>query len=368
MINAACRPNWQGPSQDRCSHHRCDATSSSRFGPLSCANELTAPDLLSRRNALASATILLATNVVALPAVAAQASTRLGSDDLERAASQAYASRNFSSTVDSLNELIRREPASARLYEMRAVTLVDGKNFARALVDFDECLRLMGSGPSLDRARILCGKGLAYEGLSDWVAALDQYAAALEEAKAVGAQPDPYILNSIGNCHASLGEWRAARESYLASAAGFQSARRENAQSGSLQQRLDGAVLAFSNAALMLAQLGDDAAATKEMQGIARRAAGSTDMRAALTAQYWSAGLEAEAEAEWEFACGRISTGCVKYQDKDWLYRIRRWPPVMVERLGAFLALKSAGELPGRCQKTENSRSLEAARISGFKE
>ena len=35
-------------------------------------------------------------------------------------------------------------------------------------------------------------------------------------------------------------------------------------------------------------------------------------------------GKEGAAEAEWNYACDRISVGCSKYQDKDWLSRIRR--------------------------------------------
>jgi hypothetical protein len=49
-----------------------------------------------------------------------------------------------------------------------------------------------------------------------------------------------------------------------------------------------GAVFAASNAAIMLAQLGDERGAVAEMQRIARRAPGSADMRAALAALYWS--------------------------------------------------------------------------------
>ena len=49
-----------------------------------------------------------------------------------------------------------------------------------------------------------------------------------------------------------------------------------------------GAVFAASNAAIMLAQLGDESGAVTEMQRIARRAPGSADMRAALAALYWS--------------------------------------------------------------------------------
>ena len=35
-------------------------------------------------------------------------------------------------------------------------------------------------------------------------------------------------------------------------------------------------------------------------------------------------GNEAAAEGEWNSACERISVGCAKYQDADWLRRIRR--------------------------------------------
>ncbi len=56
---------------------------------------------------------------------------------------------------------------------------------------------------------------------------------------------------------------------------------------GSNTARLDGAIFSASNAALMLAQLGDEEAALGEMKRIARRAPGSVDMRAALAALYW---------------------------------------------------------------------------------
>jgi len=49
-----------------------------------------------------------------------------------------------------------------------------------------------------------------------------------------------------------------------------------------------GAVVAASNAALALVQLGDEPAAIKEMQKASRRAPGSADLRAALAALYWS--------------------------------------------------------------------------------
>jgi Tfp pilus assembly protein PilF len=295
----------------------------------------------SRRRLLSTAitSVAAVTAASAFSSASASTSTEASSMYLERLAAEAYAKRDFAGAVEALNRLIAIYPTSPRLREMRAQAHVDGKNFSVAVKDFDECLRLIDNEDTLDRARVVSGRALAFEGLGDWVAALKDYDAALVLAEKLGADPDPYILNSRGNCHASLGEWKAARDDYLASANGFQSARRED-NVGRLQQRLDGAVFAFSNAALMLAQLGDDDGATKEMQSIARRAPGSADMRAALAAQLYNSGQYEEAENVWEFACSNITVGCSKYQDADWLRRIRRWPPVMVDRLQAFLKLR----------------------------
>jgi hypothetical protein len=35
-------------------------------------------------------------------------------------------------------------------------------------------------------------------------------------------------------------------------------------------------------------------------------------------------GRQQDAEAQWDTACTAITTGCAKYQDRDWLLRIRR--------------------------------------------
>jgi hypothetical protein len=118
-------------------------------------------------------------------------------------------------------------------------------------------------------------------------------------------------------------------------------------------------------------------------------------MRVALAALLWRRGQEAAAEEQWQFACDNItwagggaaraaraprgsfscsackpragtapagkrclraaslsvrvplppplpprSVGCRKYQDRDWLSRIRRWPPSMCAALADFLALQ----------------------------
>jgi len=263
-------------------------------------------------------------------------------EQLERAAVLAYSERDFESALKSINQLIDRDPKEPRWREMRATTLVDGKNFVDAISDFDECVELLGRGDSLDKARLLSGKGLALEGINLFEEAASTYLESIEMARRLGSPADPYVLNSLGNCRASMGEWKQARKDYLESAASFQNSRAKDGIAGRMQRRLDGSIYAFSNAALMLAQIGDDDGAIKEMQGIARRAPGSADIRIALCSMYWSKGLEAEAESEWNFACSNITSGCSKYQDIDWLVRVRRWPPVMVERLEAFLSLRSS--------------------------
>jgi hypothetical protein len=50
--------------------------------------------------------------------------------------------------------------------------LVDGKNFPAALNDFDAALRLTPASEGIDRARLLAGRGLAWEGIGDWVGAI----------------------------------------------------------------------------------------------------------------------------------------------------------------------------------------------------
>ena len=122
---------------------------------------------------------------------------------------------------------------------------MDAKDFRGALSDFDAALAQVPPGAAdVDRARLLAGgregrgpglgaetccccsgccnhvepretphspttpaagQGLALEGVGDWAAARDTYTSALQTAEAGGQLPDPYVLNSRGNCQASLG-------------------------------------------------------------------------------------------------------------------------------------------------------------------
>ncbi len=260
---------------------------------------------------------------------------------LEQVARSSYADRNFDQTVKALDELVRMSPESIQYLEMRADTFVDGKKFPEAIIDYERVLSLMPEDSLLDIARIMSGMALALEGLDRFDEAATKYEESLKLAGRAGAEEDPYILNSLGNCYSSLGKWKKAREFYLKSANGFQSARSDMGRPGGMQRRLDGSIFAFSNAALMSAQMGtNDDEVVKDMEYLARRAPGSADMRAALAAMYWAREEYDKAETEWEFACNSIKVGCAKYEDMNWLTRVRRWPPVMVARMKDFLALR----------------------------
>lgn len=139
----------------------------------------------------------------------------------------------------------------------------------------------------------------------------------------------------------SLGRWEEARECYLESADGFRISKGYLDPSGGSSKRLYGQVYAASNAALMLAQLGDDGGATREMEVMLRKGPGSVDIRAALAAQYYADGRTNRAEEMWDAACTKIAVGCRKYKDEEWLHVIRRWPPLMVERMQNFLQLRT---------------------------
>ncbi|GBG00639.1 hypothetical protein Rsub_13391 [Raphidocelis subcapitata] len=272
-------------------------------------------------------------------APAASSAAALDAAEVESAAYEAYASKDFARALQLLDSIAADEP---RFLEMRAQVLVDAKSFEKAISDYSDALRLAedADAPLTTRARLLAGRALALEGLARWREALGDYDSALRLAAAGGESPDPYVINSRGNCYNSLKEWEAARFDYLAAANIFQQSRGFRGPHGGTTARLDGAIFAASNAALMLAEMGDYDSAEGEMRRIARRAPGSADMRVALAALLWRRGQEAAAEEQWQFACDNITVGCRKYQDRDWLSRIRRWPPSMCAALSDFLALQ----------------------------
>lgn len=255
---------------------------------------------------------------------------------LEREAKAAYMRRDLDVAVQRLTTIIDLEPTEPVWLERRAQVLVDLKRFKEAIADYDAAEGMYSS--EYRSLGMLSNRALAYEGLADWKNAVKDYSEAIKYSEMIGAVP-PYVLNSRGNCYNSLGEYEKALDDYLRAATIFQSSR-----------NLSGAIYASSNAALMKAELGRIDEAIEDMERVARRAAGSVDMRAALSALYYSRGEQQRAEDAWNWSCTQINSGqlveggpvldgCELYRDYDWLLRIRRWPPSMVDKFRKFIEL-----------------------------
>eukprot|EP00798_Chlamydomonas_sp_ICE-L_P020749 gene20749-27569_t len=290
--------------------------------------------------------LLLPATAMAVPTVPLEG---FSVDELENAAFRSYGDRDFISTIDFLDEIQKREPDMARWWEMRAQVLVDFKDFNTAIDNFNRALSLTSAEEEpITYARLLSGRALAYEGVSKWQDALDDYSTALDMATKGGESLDPYVINSIGNCYNSLGKWSEAREQYQKSSELFQLAKGFKARNGNNSARLDGSVFAASNAALMLVQLGDNDGAIKEMERIARRAPGSADIKAALAALYYDrsdAGDRERSEGMWNFACENI------------VFFINLWPEGSRLKSGASRSIKDG--------RVAHNRHIEVKQLFG---
>ena len=258
-------------------------------------------------------------------------------EELEARARAAYRGKRLDEAKDLLTRIIGMEPEDGTWRERRAQVLVDLKQFEAAIEDFNAAENLYDS--DYKSLGLLSNRALAHEGLSDWNGALKDYTECITLSREIGGVP-PYVLNSRGNALCSLGRYDEALVDYDEAAKTFQ-----------VMHNLSGAIYARSNAALTLAELGREDDAIREMEAVARRAAGSIDMRAALAAMHWSRGEQDAAERDWNWACEKINSGvlteggpaldgCALYRDSDWLGRIRRWPPSMVTKMDDFIRLR----------------------------
>ena len=258
-------------------------------------------------------------------------------EELEARARAAYRGKRLDEAKDLLTRIIGMEPEDGTWRERRAQVLVDLKQFEAAIEDFNAAENLYDS--DYKSLGLLSNRALAHEGLSDWNGALEDYTECITLSREIGGVP-PYVLNSRGNALSSLGRYDEALVDYDEAAKTFQ-----------VMHNLSGAIYARSNAALTLAELGREDDEIREMEAVARRAAGSIDMRAALAAMHWSRGEQDAAERDWNWACEKINSGvlteggpaldgCALYRDSDWLGRIRRWPPSMVTKMDDFIRLR----------------------------
>ncbi len=132
---------------------------------------------------------------------------------------------------------------------------------------------------------------------------------------------NPYALYNLGSISLSKANWIQALEFFN---------RASLAKSDFL--------LALSNQALTLYQLGHLDQAELELRGIVQKYPMFADARAALSALLWHKGFLGEAKSNWAAAVGLDN----RYKRQDWLLKIRRWPPEPTKDLLAFLALENS--------------------------
>ena len=243
------------------------------------------------------------------------------------------ADKEFSKGIEKWIELNRPRDEIVSLLKARGNVRLDSKNFKDALKDCNDALALMtdgekedGTGRYPEYVDTFVQRGLIYEGLGSWEEALKDYNQAVKLwGGGLGDNVNPFVLVFRGNALGRLNRWEEAALNYNAASTLF-------LQQKDIARYSD----ARANEALALYQLGETESSVKAMNDVIRKNPGYTDMHVALAADSWDSGNYIKALSEWRFACNEISSGCEAYKDSDWLLRIRRWPPTLVQKLQKF--------------------------------
>ena len=158
-------------------------------------------------------------------------------------------------------------------------------------------------------------RGIAEEALKLWDAAENDYSWILQH------EPDnPYALYNLGNVQVAQKNWIEAKALF-----------------GKVFLEDSGFILARSSHAVSTYQLGKFDDAESELRLIIRKYPMFADARAALSALLWRKGFFGEAESHWAAASGLDN----RYSNQNWLLNVRRWPPLPIQDLLAFLDLES---------------------------
>ncbi len=158
-------------------------------------------------------------------------------------------------------------------------------------------------------------RGIAEEALKLWDAAENDYSWILQH------EPDnPYALYNLGNVQVAQKNWIEAKALF-----------------GKVFLADSGFILARSSHALSTYQLGKFDDAESELRLIIRKYPMFADARAALSALLWRKGFFGEAESHWAAASGLDN----RYGNQNWLLNVRRWPPLPIQDLLAFLDLEN---------------------------
>ncbi len=216
---------------------------------------------------------------------------------------------NFSQAETYWTQLIDAFPTNPAVWSNRGNSKVSQFKLEEAILDFNEAINLAPTSPDP-----YLNRGTALEGLGRYKAAITDY------DKVLSFNPqDVMAYNNRGNAKGGLGKWQEALEDYQKAA-----------------NLAPSFAFAQANAALALYETGQKSQAITKMRNLTRKYPMFPDMRAALTAALWEQGNQGEAESHWVAAVGMDN----RYQELDWVQKIRRWPPSMVAALDKFLNLK----------------------------
>jgi len=230
-------------------------------------------------------------------------------DALAQQALEASEKGDFVQAEAYWSQLISSFPSNPAVWSNRGNARVSQFKLEEAIADFNQAIKLAPDAPDpyLNRGAALEGQGRYSDAIADYNRVL-----------AIDSQ-DAMAYNNRGNAEAGLGNWQAALADYQKAS-----------------EIAPNFAFARANQALALYQTGKTQASLTLMRNLARKYPMFSDVRAALTAVLWSQGNQGEAESNWVAAVGIDH----RYQDLEWVTKVRRWPPSMVAALDRFLNLK----------------------------
>jgi tetratricopeptide (TPR) repeat protein len=230
-------------------------------------------------------------------------------EEIAQKALEATNNGNLAQAETYWSQLVDTFPSNPAVWSNRGNARIGQNKLELALKDFNQAILLAptASDPYLNR-------GTALEGMGRYEDAIADYNKVLE----IDPQ-DALAYNNRGNAEGALGKWEEALKDYQKAT-----------------ELAPNFAFAQANLALALYEIGKQGEALTKMRNIARKYPMFPDVRAALTAILWEKGQQGEAESNWVAAVGMDN----RYQDLQWVTKIRRWPPSMIGALDKFLNLK----------------------------
>ena len=212
----------------------------------------------------------------------------------------------FSKALSDWDKFLERFPDNPAAISNRGNCLLALGDFQSAISAQSRAIELLPDNPDS-----YLNRGIAKEALAQWDSAAEDYSWILDRFPT-----DPLALYNLGNIKIYQGNWLAAKDLFTKSL----SARSEFP-------------MALSSKALVEYQLGDFETVESDLRILIRKYPMFADARAGLSALLWRRGFAREAKSHWVAAIGLDG----RYQDRDWLLNIRRWPVEPINDLMNFI-------------------------------